>query len=205
MIISMVQILIKIFFTFLASLFFLFGIWNRLKEDYPAEKIFTLGFYTLLGIALGSILADNFFPSWWFWLSLLGAFVASVFGITRFKMRFFETIEALVYGLIILLLLVSLYQLIVFEASIWTYSFLFLAVMILIFHLLDRSYKKFSWYRSGRVGFTGMAILGLFFLSRSLLVLTLPNVVSFVGRIDAVLSAAISFFSFLAIFNLSRT
>lgn len=189
--------------TLLSSLVYLFVFWMRLREDYTQDQIFATGFYTLLGIGCGNILARNFFELWWFWIALLGGIIGVFIGIRRFRMRLFESIEAFILANLTLFFIVSLLNII--EDYNMTSLILTLATALFIaaFIFLDTHYKKFSWYKSGRVGFTGLTISGIFFLVRSLVAMSGIYVLSFAGDIEVVISGVISFLSFMTLYNLS--
>ena len=141
---------IEIIFTFLSTFLFLFLFWRKLKDDYAQNQIFTTGFYSLFGVALLSVIADNFIPNWWFWLSFLGAFVGVVIGIFRYRMRFFETLEAWVIASLSLIFLVYLYSYIYsFDTQIGL-GLIVTVFLFVLFSYLDVHYKKFTWYKSGR-------------------------------------------------------
>ncbi|KKQ98509.1 MAG: hypothetical protein UT24_C0009G0009 [Candidatus Woesebacteria bacterium GW2011_GWB1_39_12] len=197
--------ILRIVFSFIAVIIFLFLFWRRLKEDYTQNQIFTTAFYILLGFSLGGIISDNFAPSWWFWISFLGGSLGIFIGILRFNLRIFETIEAGILSSLTLYGFVFCYSWIDTNKVISALGTLIILVFIIIFVFLDKSYKTFSWYKSGRVGFTGMTILGFFFLTRAIVATLGVDVLSFVGNKDIVISAVISFASFLTLFNLARS
>jgi hypothetical protein len=176
----------------------------RLREDYTQNQIFTTGFWVLVGIGCGNILADNFFSDWWFLAGLVGGVLGLLAGIRRFRLRFFETLEAFVISGLFLFLSVALAELI----SDYSLSSLSLTsgviFFIAAFLFLDAHYKKFTWYKSGRVGFSGLTILGLFFLTRSIVAMSDLSVLSFVGDFEVVISGILSFASFMAVYNLSE-
>lgn len=195
---------IQVFFTAIAVSLFLFNFWKKLKDDYTQNQIFTTGFYILLGLGVGNIISNSFLPVWWFWMSLAGGLVGLMIGFFRFSLRIIETLDAAIgagLNLFAIALLANWY----FGKS--TYAligFAFTLLFIFFYKLLDKHYKKFTWYKSGRVGFSGLATSGTFFLLRGLIALRLPDVLSFAGRIDIVISAVLAFVSFFALLNLSR-
>lgn len=196
--------IITILISIISVVLFLFSFWSRLREDYTQNQIFTTGFYTLLGIACGSILADNFAPPWWFWASFTGSILGLLLGLIRFRLRIFETLEAAVLAELLLFLVVFLTHLIE-NFSLITLWGTFGVIVFLGFYLfLDAHYKKFSWYKSGRVGFTGLTILGLFFLTRTVVAMFAIDMLSFVGDQEVIVSGILSFLSFMAVYNLSR-
>src|SRR3989344_5358266 len=79
---------------FLGVLAFLFFFWRRLREDYPANQIFSTAFFMLCGILLGVLISGKFFPLWWFLAGGVGSVVGFALVIFRFKFRFHESLEA---------------------------------------------------------------------------------------------------------------
>lgn len=196
--------ILDILLTLIASLLFLYLFWVRLREDYTSSQIFTTTFYTLFGIGFGNILADNFFYPWWFWATFLGGIIGLAFGIWRFHLRIFEAMEAYIISGLTLLLAVSTEDL-VREYSQSSLILLISALFfIFLFIFFDKHYKKFTWYKSGRVGFTGLTVLGLFFLTRAVIAMTGIYMLSFAGELEVVLSGVISFLSFITVYNLSE-
>jgi hypothetical protein len=189
---------------FFGLFIFLFLFWKRLKEDYASSIIFTSAFYMILGVFAGSIISDRFFPAWWFWADFLGIILFLFLGIFRFKLRVFETLEAAVISFLPWLSFVFLEDSIKKTSTQSLFGFLGILFLISIFFLLDKSYKRFTWYKSGRVGFSGMTTLGTFFLTRALVASFVPNMLSLVGKFESILSAMLAFFAYLMVFNLAR-
>ena len=169
----------NIFFNILAAVVFLFIFWKKLKEDYIPNQIFSAAFSAILGVLLANILIFNFFPSWWFWASLIGFCAGLTISIYRFKLRFFEVLDSSVIS-----------------ALPW--------LLIPIYLFSDAHYRKFTWYKSGRIGFSGLTVVGLFFLTRSLVALAFDNVLSFVGKTEIYFSTTLAIVSFFAIYSLSK-
>jgi len=195
---------LRILVTVFSGLIFLFSFWKKLREDYTHTQIFTTGFYAIAGAALGAIISDNFFPEWWFWMGLLGSFLGLFTGIVRFKLRIFETFESFVFGALFVITLIFAYHWYANSSLSIGIGLFVLVLLILFFMVLDKHYKRFTWYRSGRVGFTGLSVFGIFFLIRAAVAAILPDVLSFVGNIETILSGVISFIAFLTVFNLAR-
>lgn len=196
--------ILNILFTLVGAVTFLYLFWKKLKDDYSHNQIFIAGFYVLIGMFLFNLLALYFVPAWSFWLSLLGSLFGLAVGISRFRLRIFELLEGWVFGGIGLLFVFYVYMWI---GRFSIKDFLPILVMFLFISLylfLDSKYKKFSWYKSGRVGFAGLATMGLFFLLRSLVAFFEPSMLFFVERYDVWLSGIMSFVAFLLLFNLSR-
>src|SRR3990172_6889157 len=188
--------LIKIVLSILSVYVFLYLFWQRLKEDYARNQIFTTSFYLLFGMALGYMLARSFAHAWWFWLSLAGSILGIVIGILRFKLRVFETFEAGLLGGLVFLGTVYLYDWVIYIKLSSAVGFVIILALFVLFLILDKHYKRFTWYKSGKVGFTGLSITGIFFLIRTLVALKYPNVLFFAGSYDSLISGTLAFISF---------
>ncbi|MBL7036320.1 hypothetical protein ISR94_00540 [Candidatus Microgenomates bacterium] len=183
---------------------FLFVLWHRLRQDYHFEKTFTLAFYTLTGVLISYLVAKQFFPEFWFWVESLGVLVGFSIGVIRQKMRVYESFEGVLIGLLIWLSLTFMADSVV-NASLASFLAFWITVFsVFLFFFLDAHYRRFSWYKSGRVGFSGLAVTGIFFLTRSVVALLNIAVISLVGSLEGILSGSLSFISFLLLFNLSR-
>lgn len=185
---------------------FLFVFWRRLKEDYASRSIFTLGFYLVLGFVLGIACLKLYppFQPFWFWLGLSGAMGGLFLGFYRFKMRFFELWEAFTLGFLYWVTWVLLLDSILKSDLASLLGFVVVGSLIFFFYFLETKYKKFTWYKSGRLGFTGLFSLGTFFLIRSLVAIFRISVLSLNGKVDSLISALAAFTLFLTLFNLGR-
>jgi hypothetical protein len=191
--------------TILGILIFLFLFWKRLKEDYAGEIIFKSATYILVGISTGWVLDSILwkkekkkFPRKI--LLLLGL----SFSILRFRLKFYETLEALVISSFPLM---ALFFLIDSGLNSSLSSFLaFTSILILLFlaYYLDMHYKSYTWYKSGKIGFAGLAVSVIFFLMRTAIAMMKVPVLSFVGRWEAVISGVAALVFFLLLFNLGR-
>lgn len=170
----------------------------------PIEELFTVAFYIVFGALVGMTISLRLFPLWWFWLSFLGALVGFGAGSLKFELRKLEVLEIALVSLITWLAFVFLSFAFAKSNPLYLVGGILLISFYPLFLFLDRNYTRISWYKSGKVGFAGIAAAGLFFLIRSVVALFLPNVLSFVGHIDAIISAIASFSFFLIIYNLSR-
>lgn len=196
--------MLSIFFNIFGVLVFLFVFWKRLKEDYASKMIFTSSFYMLVGLFAGKLVSFYFFPLWWFWSGFLGVSLGFVLGVLRFKLRAFEAIDAAVPGLLLWFSFLFLGNAISFSSLSSLIASAFLVVLTVLYFVLDGHYKSFAWYKSGRIGFSGLTVLGVFFLARAVVAATFHNVLSFVGTLDIIISAVAAFASFLTVFNLAR-
>lgn len=207
---------ITAFFLVLGAISFLFMFWRRLKEDYAASMIFSAGFLMIIGSVVFLLLskfllskvltASNFFnlQGLWFWVSLMGFSLGLVVSIYKYKLRIFETIEAAGVAAILWLVLAFLGLAI----SSLNYFFLvgagFLLLLFIAFFFIDAHYKNFSWYKSGRVGFSGLTVIGLLFLARGVIATIFPSMIFLVGKVDIILSATAAFLTFFSVFNLAK-
>lgn len=167
-------------------LFFLF--WLRLKEDYPSFSIFSILFFILFGIIGARFISFFLFPTFWFWLSFLGASLGFLFSYFKFNLRFFESLEAFFISFFPWIFSIFLFentQLLDFRLFLYLLFFIFLA---LLFFYFEKKYKSFSWYRSGRIGFSGISVALLFFISRLILAFFYPDMLSFSGKSEKFLS-----------------
>lgn len=195
---------LKFFVAVPAVILYLFLFWRRLKEDYPQQVVFTAAFFVLFGILVFFILSIYYRPEWWFWFAAAGAIIGFLLSILRFKLKITETIDASVLGLNMLAIATYFYFGSI-EGDFRPYILvIFHLFLFLVFWILDQNYKKFTWYRSGKIGFAGILTLGFYFLIRSVVALYFPDVVSFIGKDDAIISAVLAFLSFLGLFNLAR-
>lgn len=196
---------VRIILVLIASFISLFVFWRRLKDDYVANQIFTTVSYIIIGISITLSVSKYFFPSFWFWFTLFGCIVGVLFGVYKFRMRITEVAEATILAILPGLLVMFSYELIAssmkLENAIWV---LIIFVLIALFSYLDKHYKKFVWYKSGRVGFSGFSVLGIFFLARSLLAIKFTSMLSFTSGLEIYLSGVAAFLSFLIVFHLSR-
>ena len=182
----------------------LFLFWRRLKEDYIENQIFSVAFLSIFIFIAFYFISRVFFQKWIFWLPLIGSYGVLILLGKKLGMRIFEVADAAVIAylgwfsvnsVIFLIQLKNIQSLILVITNL---------VFLFAFFLIDSQYKRIPWYRSGRTGFTGMFILGLFFLIRAAVALLAPDMLIFLLEYDIFISGVISFISFLMIFNLAR-
>jgi hypothetical protein len=204
--------------SFLSLIFiFLFIFWARLKDDYDSKKLFSAGFYIVSFIYLAFFinkffifphLTRNFMfnPSGsWFWFMFLSILISLSFIIIKYKFKLFETVDVLVFGILTASMPIEAYFLIITKNFLFLYQLLFLISLVTLYLILNTRYKKLAWYRSGRVGFSGLLTLGIFFLVKSIVAVFIPDMLFLAGKLDIVLSAAASFLSFFALYNLGSS
>ena len=183
---------------------FLFIFWEKMKEDYIANQIFSTAFSIILGLILANILARLILPNWWFWLSFVGISVGFVTNIIRFKLRILETLDAIIIAVLPWLGLIFLEHAVV-NSNLHSFVGVFVIAFLIGFYLfIESHYRKFTWYKSGRLGFSGLATVGLFFLIRGAIAVLFNDMLSFSGKSDPFLSAMVAFASIFTLYNLAR-
>lgn len=182
----------------------MFLLWYKLKDDYHYEKIFDLAFFVIFGIFVSSVLL-NFIPSiYLFWIFTFCILIFFLLGVYRLKMKFYESLDGLIIATLPYLGLFFLVSAIKNFSLFDFIGFWIVTLFVFLYFFLESNYRKFNWYKSGRVGFSGLMVGGLLFLVRGLISLYFPQVPTIIGGIDLYLSATFSFLFFLLLFNLSR-
>jgi hypothetical protein len=188
----------------IGAILFIFLFWKKLREDYPANYIFTTAIYSLLGLFLFDLVFSRYLHSWWFYGTILGSVLGLLIGVLRYKLRFYETYEAFVVGILPLSSFVMLSDAVSVRSLASFIYFVFIVILMGLFYTFDKHYKKFSWYKSGRIGFSGLTISGIFFLVRAIVASFFPYVLSFTGKLESIISGIVAFTFFLLVFSLSR-
>ncbi|EKE05865.1 MAG: hypothetical protein ACD_19C00176G0087 [uncultured bacterium] len=175
------------------GIFILFYLlWRTLKDDYHYEKIFNLAFAILFGFIVGSIISKYVLSDYWFWLSfgciLLGFFVA----IIRQRLKFYETFEALVVGVLPWISIVFLVDSINNSSLSSFITFWIGSICFALFFFFKSYYRTFTWYKSGRVGFAGILTATIFFLART------------ATNHEPYLSGSVALLLFLVLYKLSK-
>ena len=185
-------------------LIFLFLIWRNLKQDYLPEQIFNYSTIVLFSMILFFFLSRMFLPNWWFWISFVGFCLGILLGYLRIKYNFYEYLEAFTIASIPWLAIIFITDSVINTS--WESLVLgFITLSFFgIFYFFKKRYKSFSWYRSGRIGFASITTLGMYFLIRGLIAFILPDMLSFVGKYEAMVSGSASFLFFVMLYNLSR-
>ncbi len=196
--------LINILVNILGILMFLFVFWKRMREDFSSQIIFQTASAILIGIGLGSLVSSIFIPGWSFWISLVIAVIVMLLMQVKFKLRFYETLEALILASMPWLSLTFLIDSIRVSSMISFLSFIVILVMVFFSYWLDMNYKSFTWYRSGKVGFAGLSIAILFFLTRTVLAVVGITMLSFAGKFEVVFSGIVTLICLILLINLGR-
>ena len=194
-----------IFFTILSVIcifVFSFSFWRGLKDDYISSQIFSTSITVFLAFATGLIIS-TYFKEYRFWILFSALISGYIIGSYRNAIKIYDGYDSFIVSL----LSAGLVSGIIFLRSINLTEIIFyisITASLLIFFLVHRQYKSFIWYRSGKRGFSGLFITGLFFLIRSAVSLTKPELTIMVTTYDIFISGLISFVSFLNIFILGR-
>lgn len=193
---------LTLFLTIIASFIYLFSLWRGLREDYEIDHVFSLGFLSLIGLLIGFAIG-KLIPEYWFWTTLSGFLIFFIIFVRRFKLRFYESLETSTPGLIALISVPFLAEIITSGSQSTSIFALFIILSFVLFLWLRKNYKRFTWYKSGKIGFASMSVFGLLFLFRIIAGFISPETVTMAGELDIVASAIVSFLSFFSLYNLS--
>jgi len=183
---------------------FLYLYWKRLKEDYPVEKIFNSGFIILFGVFLSLVISKIFPNIYWFWIIIFITLIFEAVNVFKLKIKFFESLDALVISLLPWLSLFYLSHSIENSNLFSFLAFWIGLLLIFLFFLINNFYRTFNWYKSGKVGFSGIAVIGIFFGIRGISSIFVDNLVSFAGVYERFISGTFFVCTFLLLFRLSR-
>lgn len=200
--------LASVFLNFLGIFLTIFFVWRRTREDYISDAIFGASILIVAGVLVGSLglsLALVKLPEsaifshsgLWFWGGFFGFLVAFIAATSKLKLKRIELFEASGVGLLIWLMTAE-----ILAAPVIT---LVAGLCVLLFFQIDARYKRLSWYRSGRVGFAGFSVMGIFFLARAVIAFVDPSMITLIGRVDVVMSALVAFLMFFVVYNLSQS
>jgi hypothetical protein len=199
----MSNVLLGVLISIVTSFAFLFFLWKKLREDYEKDHIFTLGFLSLFGLYIGFGIG-RLLPEYWFWTSLVGFCVAFVLYTRKAKLRFYESLEAAAPGLLLFLFVPFLTHAITTQNIVSGVAGGVTLFCIFILFILRKHYKRFTWYKSGKIGFASMVVFGFIFLLRTIIALVLPDTFSIAWPVDILASAIVSFLCFFSLYNLSE-
>jgi len=183
---------------------FIYLFWKRLRDDYLSEQLFTTSFFVIIGLVIGLFVSRLIAFQWWFWLGAAGICLGAGAAVYRYRLRAFEVVEALAFSFLPWVGLIFISDSINYLSLASFLGFVICALLMALFIYFDRHYKNFSWYTSGRVGFSGLAISGIFFSLRGLVAIFFPFVLSFVGKYELVLSWVSALIFYILVFRLSK-
>ena len=195
--------LVNILLFALGIIILMFVFWHKLKDDYSSEIIFSSCVFIIAGILFG-ILISLLARPYWFWLIL--AFALSGFGLAviRYKLIFYEAFEAFIVAVLPITSLVFLNESIRLSNVPAFLVFFGLICGLVFYYFFDTHYKNFSWYKSGRVGLSGLLVAGILLTLRAIFVTSAVGVLSFIGQPDIFISASSAFLLFLLAYRLAR-
>ena len=134
----------------------------------------------------------------WFWAVMATLFVSQMVIARLTQMKYYEVFEASALS--------SLYLLISFFIS----QTLFLGAglilgLVAFYYFLEHNYKQFAWYRSGKVGFSALTTLAIFFLVRALVAFVAPEALLLFGKIDTIISSLAAMITFASLYQLAQS
>lgn len=175
-----------------------------MKEDYAAEIIFKSASYILTGMVIGFLISKSFFAEWFLYCEFFGVIVGVYFAMVRFRLKFYEILDSTILAFLPWFSLMFLSDSVIHLSFDSFMGFLFMLVVIFLYYYFDTHYRNFSWYKSGRVGFSGLISLAIIFIARSAIATFGITVISFVSKYEAIVSGLLAFITFLMLFKLSR-
>lgn len=185
---------------------FLFIFWKRLKEDLSYDIIFRLGSYILTGLLLGWVISLysllNFI---WIWLIFLGGLMGLIVGIFRLNLKFYELFESYVISILPWISFVFLKHSVTHSSFSSFLGFLVILFIIFLSYWVESHYKNFSWYKSGKIGFSGLVTLLTIFIVRFSLAISGISVLSFADKFEAPFSGIGIVSCLLVLYLLSRS
>ena len=211
----MSTILLYIASSILGVVSFLYIYWKKMRHDYTRDMVFASGFSIILLVLLTTFISfyivkyipvTNIFDSsqLWFWGAVTGYIIAFSLNIINSKFKFFESLEASSIGLFAWLGFISVASGIANQDLESLLASGVVVILFMIYLVLERKYRRFTWYKSGRVGFAGLTTLGLFFLIRSGISIYGGSMLSLAGRVEIVLSSVLAFLLFFSVYHLSE-
>ena len=188
---------------FIGILIFLYMLWRVLKDDYHFEKIFNLGFIILSVFLLNSFILKYLLSEYWFWINLFSLVLASLFIIKRQKMKFFEILNAMVIGLLPWLSMIYINDAINNSSLSSFVIFWVVLICVFLYFFSSANYRRFSWYKSGRIGFSGIVAALIFFLFRFVSAFLNSSIISYVGVLEVYFSGSTTLLLIIMLYNLS--
>lgn len=199
----MIYFVLEVFFFLIIGFVGIFFLWSRLREDFSEDLIFSLGL-SIFGLAFIFLLLSYFYKDALFWSIVVGIGFSAYFQSKKKKVRFFEIVDILTIST-----LWSFFArasvLLGFKRDLTELlNFIFIIFLIFLYYSISGSYKKFTWYRSGRVGIAGIITLAFFFLGRSLVAIFAPNMLSLKPNWEIILSLSFLPFLVFGFYKLSK-
>lgn len=200
---TMSNVILVALLVFLSLFFYLFFLWKYLRDDYDTNKVFTFGFTTFISCVAALIIA-SLIVNFWFYVGIVVYGFITFLLFRKFGFRFFELLEAATPGYLFFLSTMYLRG-VINNGESWNYALLVISlVVLLLFFVIKKHYKKFNWYKSGRLGFASMFSLGTIFFARSVSEVVAEGAISNIGVVGFIPSAILSFLAFFSLYNLNE-
>lgn len=188
----------------LGLLTFLFIFWKRLKEDYASEIIFKSASYIFLGMSIFYLISFNFIKDWFLWFSFFGGVLGLILAFYSQKVRFYESFESFVISSLPWISLMFLTNSIQTSSLISFSGFVVMLILMFLAYWLEANYKKFFWYKSGKIGLSGLIILAVILTFRLTVAIFKIDMLSLVS-LEKYLSGAFLILDIFLIYKLART
>lgn len=190
-----------------ASIVGMFIAWRALREDYISKLIFNCLFiiflFTYFTAFVTYELTHNLSKTaisdprnLWFWGGFLGFMIALVYASKKFRIKLNELFNGIVASWAVILM-ISLIPVNIYYA-------LFMLLLLLIYNYLETHYRKFRWYRSGKIGFSGLFLFCLFFSFRAIVAIPFTDIIASVGKVDFIPSGIVAFLSAFSLYNMGK-
>lgn len=175
------------FFTAISFVVFSFMLWRSLRDDYPEEDILTFTIYLFLGAFIGSriiyILANigDFNLNFGRWLLfgsypglassgvIVGTFIIYYVWNKRRSWDFWLVGDKLIFAFLVAEVISHIGVFLSTARVIDLGRIILSAFLLVVIGIIAKNYRKYLWYKSGKVGFTACAGFSFYFLLNSLL------------------------------------
>lgn len=182
----------------------LFILWKKLRDDYIASQIFSLGFLIYFSVLIYFVSRKYFSFPYSEWLVLLIPFLITLIYSKRNRLRLNEVVNALVPSYLVAHFYFYVTLIIAGYRTNYIIAIFVILVLTLIFSVTEKKFKNFSWYKSGKVGISGLLIFALMCIINAIIALLSPSMVFFSGKLNAIILIILALISATAIFTLSR-
>lgn len=193
---------------------FLFLFWRRTKEDYPSNDIFEVASLMLIlssfvsGLVLFIQLKIDSFPqisvsSILFWCFAVVSVLVILFFSKKKQMSFIELLDSSIFSYLLAFFVIVSSHALYAKNSRSLILATIIGFIFILYIFFDERYKSFTWYKSGKVGFSGLFSAGVFFVTRAILAISFKSMTTIIGPIDVLLSALVAFAFFLMLYNIA--
>ncbi len=181
---------------------FLFILWKKLRDDYLSQQIFSTGFFiaTLIMVLKITYYLLNY-PDNIFIIILILA-ISAIVAIRRFRFNTLEFTDSLVISFLSWHAISQLAYILKLDLQA-ALELLASCILIFVFLFLQPRYKSFNFYKSGKIGFCGMAVISLYFLYRTAIAMISDDMLFFSKFVDLSIALTVFLVSTLTTINLS--